>query len=535
MTSDAVSNLLGHFTLNWGREFVAHLLACDASELNNLALTPERMKVVTKLHNLMSGGGIAPAFSQHRALSVAHLLVRYDRDLQSTPATSFHLLCGGTIPAFEGDDAPEHSLLRLATDAAFPALLVEESEHVVSNTQVFAMAAISSHPAQADFVRSLQNQLEPLRNLFDGRLPTDESEWRYETVRDIDTYFTWSDGSVGHVTVGGLSTSILFATSTTMANANLLSSYLTAVRQALALARAMASFARSRAIAHVGLSGISLSEEVDTVNLPSGKLRRSTAIDTAMRHSFEKPIWLGIDPHHTILEIGIDLKLEEATGTRWKGQVLDNPQLRTKIDLLRLAILLSSDDDTLISPVLEYAFVNIPISSGTSYTMNPFRWPFSSRNSFTIDADTVSRIEQWSRQIEQLPPSLSLGMRRLLSAATNRIDPLDSLVDAVIAWENLFGTDSGETSFRVCGALAHVLEPKDAAKRKDLFREAKQLYNVRSRLVHGSKEPHQDEAERYADRAIQLAVQSYRAVFLRTDLLNAPNSSARSELILIGY
>ena len=75
-------------------------------------------------------------------------------------------------------------------------------------------------------------------------------------------------------------------------------------------------------------------------------------------------------------------------------------------------------------------------------------------------------------------------MRRLLKAAGERDDPIDVLVDAVVAWENLFGSKT-ESTFRVTAAVATLLEPSDKEQRDVLQKELSGIYDRRSRLVHG--------------------------------------------------
>lgn len=52
-------------------------------------------------------------------------------------------------------------------------------------------------------------------------------------------------------------------------------------------------------------------------------------------------------------------------------------------------------------------------------------------------------------------------------AASFRSDPGDRLIDAVIGWENLYASGQGESTFRISGALAWLLEP-DASAREAL-------------------------------------------------------------------
>ena len=76
-------------------------------------------------------------------------------------------------------------------------------------------------------------------------------------------------------------------------------------------------------------------------------------------------------------------------------------------------------------------------------------------------------------------------MRRLHVAGA-RMRHEDALVDLVIGLEALLGTSDERTElgyrFRVRGAV--VLSP-DRHKRRDAMKKLQQLYNLRSRVVHG--------------------------------------------------
>ncbi len=74
-----------------------------------------------------------------------------------------------------------------------------------------------------------------------------------------------------------------------------------------------------------------------------------------------------------------------------------------------------------------------------------------------------------------------------------------------------------------------------AAVRADLQREIKQLYDDRSKIVHGGTFNETAIAEK-ANRALDLALSSLRALFgARPDVLSLPDGSARSlRLILDG-
>jgi hypothetical protein len=90
----------------------------------------------------------------------------------------------------------------------------------------------------------------------------------------------------------------------------------------------------------------------------------------------------------------------------------------------------------------------------------------------------------WIEHLDAIPfGRLGVAPRRLMQASAERSDALDSLVDAVIAWEALFGTET-EVTFRVSGALARLLRQTGEDRRK-LRTRPSNIYRLRSKVVHG--------------------------------------------------
>ena len=200
------------------------------------------------------------------------------------------------------------------------------------------------------------------------------------------------------------------------------------------------------------------------------------------------------------------------------------------LDRTRLSLLLASTDSEVVTPVELGQMVLNPLTSGTSWSGSGMP---SMGVTSTLNSSVGQAAQTWWQKLESHPDSLWLGSRRLLSATTSRLDPLDGFVDAVICWENMYGSGGAETTFRVCGAMARVLEPADHAKRRILFKELKDLYGHRSELVHGAKEPSPPEAGSLRDRAVRLAIASLCAMYERPDLLSAKSSAMRGQLAIL--
>ncbi|XKK58789.1 hypothetical protein HFP71_21590 [Streptomyces sp. ARC32] len=70
------------------------------------------------------------------------------------------------------------------------------------------------------------------------------------------------------------------------------------------------------------------------------------------------------------------------------------------------------------------------------------------------------------------PVNLNTAIRRMVSACNGRYAPSDSLLDAVLAWENMV-SGTPETVLRVCGAMACLLASGQYEDRSTLYNEVK--------------------------------------------------------------
>jgi hypothetical protein len=124
---------------------------------------------------------------------------------------------------------------------------------------------------------------------------------------------------------------------------------------------------------------------------------------------------------------------------------------------------------------------------------------------------------------------VDIAVRRILEAVSERVNPIDGFVDAVIAWENLFGSTEGELTFRISAAMASLLE-STPERRIERQKQLKKLYGERSRIVHGGSEPKVSEALRMRNEALSAILACLRRLYV--DFPNLLRDSARATTIL---
>lgn len=209
--------------------------------------------------------------------------------------------------------------------------------------------------------------------------------------------------------------------------------------------------------------------------------------------------------------------------------------LQRRLEAVQLAVLLGAErpEGQLATARCSWHWVADPTSQGRS-----MGWvdPRSSPGFMPteLSADECAAVAEMCDLLDRhWRPSMDIAVRRTLSAAQTRTDPSDRLVDAVIAWENLFGTSEGEPRLRISAAMAWLLADT-AAERRELQREIRQLYDDRSKIVHGGVFDEVSIAPK-ANRALDLAILSLRELFRsRSDVLALSDGAARSIRLMLG-
>ncbi len=222
-------------------------------------------------------------------------------------------------------------------------------------------------------------------------------------------------------------------------------------------------------------------------------------------------------------------------GTDFPADLLQPDVVGETTEALRLGLLLSSKREP--APVVHRTWqVYIdPLSSGVSTSWNdPRHAP-----AFVPAALTGEEATDWKTWTERVSAlrrgGVAVAIRRTLMAATERVDPSDALVDAVIAWENLVGSRRGEPTLRISTALAWLIGD-NTEQRAEVQRTVARLYDLRSDVVHGNRFLETHEAVEKRNSAVRLTVEALRRLFLnRSDLLTeCRGGDERSRRLILG-
>ena len=200
-------------------------------------------------------------------------------------------------------------------------------------------------------------------------------------------------------------------------------------------------------------------------------------------------------------------------------------------DRLRLAFALTVKRET--RPVLLVAWQKtiMPLVGSPVFDMDPQF--MASRVPTLLSTAECTEWESWINVVMAADLSaMSVAVTRTLRAQTERRDASDALIDAVIAWESLFGAVT-ESTLRVSASLARLLHPS-GPEREQARNRYRTIYDHRSKIVHGTRikfTPEQIQRDSWA--AIDASFESIRMLLAtRSDLLML-GSAERSMQILL--
>jgi hypothetical protein len=234
-------------------------------------------------------------------------------------------------------------------------------------------------------------------------------------------------------------------------------------------------------------------------------------------------------PRGCVLQFELDTTLEVRLGhfTSTDGTLRREADARAR--MVGLAVLLAQKD-----PETTLGTFRSWIASPHPTQLPTFVWPPTLNDRYWRptgeDLDRLRKAIETVRDVHH--PSADIAVARCLRALAERDDPVDAMIDAVIVWENLFGSGT-ELSFRISSAMAMLLA-SDATERIALQKELKDLYTARSEVVHGAPVPAKKLTRERSDRAVELAAMALRKVYTEYPDLLALKTPERSAHLLFG-
>ncbi|MFB6624250.1 hypothetical protein ACFCWD_36935 [Streptomyces sp. NPDC056374] len=513
----------------FGDRFVSYCINASAESLDSIDMSAAQLAAIGNLefiaNRAKSNGN---DFSIHLARAD---VMRYVNESAVSIPNALRESCGGSVNRRDSSDPLEEALLEIASSSYPATLFPAPSPETPADLSSMITSSLAFQRPSSKPISQLILGDPSLVKLFPGAPPAEE----YEGVGfDITSMIYWSTGTGASIQLGSFASSLLQTAKRGMSSTSTADDYFDLASKALQDARSLARTRKAKTKALVGFSNVSLSAG-SVIKLSGGSLRPFTFTD---HHAF-------IDPKNvqSVLEVDCDIEIlgvEDESSADGKSSwdpyqrdlVKHQAELRRRVDLERLAILFSCEEAPHAPLGVATTVIN-PISLNRAVSFSVHHSLSSHHPTLEIDSAAAARMVEWSTKISGSPANLDMGMRRLLSAVSERFDPMDSFVDAVICWENLFGTNQGEVGFRIAASIAHLLFPADSVERRKLFEEVKRMYGIRSKLVHGSKEPDFLEAIKHRERSIEIAVDAFKALSGRADLLKV-DSSGRGSLLLIG-
>lgn len=207
---------------------------------------------------------------------------------------------------------------------------------------------------------------------------------------------------------------------------------------------------------------------------------------------------------------------------------------RKKIDELTenisLCFSLACKRNPPVSISLAWEMIFDPISHGTQVS-----W-FSNSRTATIhfilkENQEKEELVTWCNRIKNIDDkNIRLAIRRVLSAINKRTNPVDSFIDTVVAWENLFGTKE-KIGSSISGSIANLLEGT-RKQLKEIKTKVNNYYKIRCDIVHGSKEITTKDAREYRDDCLDITLKVMRKLYIEKPALLQLDSSKRSDILL---
>lgn len=529
-----------------GVQFVAYTLNLQVGELehhlnaDDQPLTDDRESVLQQLATFVS----ALNFQQTGSEALWHLnldvLATVQADLRETWPNAMRTALGGSTEVRTVRGQHRQSLVQMARDV-YPLFLIPTSTSPIPDPFTPPLSRpLYQHPLRQQFEQAVLRE-SALKTLFPEK--HESSGWV--------GYVTHSTGSAGTLQLAMLP-ELLLRSGWRMARlehaAPTLDQFVAGVLRSVDAVRAAAAGRISQIPVRIGITGVIADSRA--LELPWGRLRPAGLQDAElMPKKLDRQLSTTTASGKNItISYGGDLVLEmdvpyrlraevwdpsETSFTEWPADLRDYELIQQRLETVQLALLLGVEAEPRPKVLQSWTAVFDPLGHGA---MRSWR-DVATMSSLVPCRLSTSQIRTWGTWIrlidERRTSSIGVAIKRVLLAATERRDPSDALLDAVIAWENLVGADEGETTLRITTALAWLLA-SGPAQRDELEQKLRALYRLRSRIVHGNPNITPLEAAEKHQEALGVTLAALRALFKkRPDLLAETTSKARSRRLLL--
>ncbi len=472
-----------------------------------------------------------------RGMTITDIYGRFQPDRGTTIANTLRSMAGGDITTSPMIDDPVGAQLTVLVRDSYPLLLLPNDSGPFSGGISRLLVSLFHNPHSKAFETAVMADAT-LSRLFPG-----ESE---ATGRTGYSMRSTGQGSTNQLSI--LATQLLTAgceLALLESATPSLAEYVAATGKALGITRDAVSGKQTEVPVRVGLTGALL--PIDTkIDLGWAQLRPADDRDEhfAARSGIEGSVQTTTPSGETavtarysgdiVMETSIPYSVvvrEFVPGQRWPIDHSGWNQVERKLENIRLGLLLAIDENPRALVLPTWFSIIDPLGNSSHGSHDRTRTSFVPR---ALDTGAAASWKQWTARIAaRRKPGIDVAIRRALLAAAERQAPEDVLVDAVIVWENLFGSNQ-DTAMRVTGALAWLLS-SDAAGREQQYQRLKKIYALRSKIVHGAHQMTTQEIQRYPQEALDVALEALRRIFeVRPDLIDLGDSNERSNRMLLG-
>jgi len=283
----------------------------------------------------------------------------------------------------------------------------------------------------------------------------------------------------------------------------------------------------------VGFHNVGL-DDIDCLEIEWGKIRAYNEEFMELIPQEARPSMLGEEKKYLgfILEAEYPYKVDfepRQENDSWPPEL---EQARKNLDILQenvsLTFALSVKRDPPIGITPAWTLIVDPLSQGISISWS--HRPHSPMPHYLLCSGQQKSIKHWASVIKgSSDEKIRIAIRRILSSINERMNPIDGFVDAVIAWENLFGGNA-ELSYRISISISKLLEESKEC-RLELQKKIVNYYNDRSKIVHGVKEITRDEAVCKRNECLSIALASVKKLYEEhQNLLRDPDRSKKLAL-----